>query len=142
MTSKRVLLLDTHVWLWLALGTPGKIPADVISEFDESIAASPLWVSIISVWELALLESKGRLRLPMSVEAWVREALSPPTLRLLALEAPQVVIDSSNLPGQFHADPADRLLVASARHLGAHLVTHDQKIIDYGAAGHVQVLPV
>jgi len=89
-----------------------------------------------------LLESKGRLRLPMSVEAWIREALSPPALRLLGLDAPQVVIDSCNLPGPFHADPADRILVASARHLDAHLVTHDQKIIDYGEAGYVQVLPV
>lgn len=142
MTSKRVLLLDTHVWLWLAFGAPGKIPPHVVSEFDESNATSPLWVSIISVWEVALLESKGRLRLPMSVEAWIREALSPPTLRLLELDAPQVVIDSCNLPGQFHADPADRLLVASARHLDAQLVTHDQKIIDYGKAGYVQVLPV
>jgi PIN domain nuclease of toxin-antitoxin system len=142
MTSKRVLLPDTHVWLWLAFGAPGKIPPHVVSEFDESNASSPLWISIISVWEVALLESEGRLRLPMSVEAWMREALSPPTLRLLELDAPQAVIDSCNLPGQFHADPADRLLVASARHLDAHLVTHDQKIIDYGKAGYVQVLPV
>lgn len=141
MRPEQTLMLDTHVWLWLAFGTPGKIKSDTSAILAQASIASPLWVSVISVWEIALLESKGRLRLPMSVETWIAQALSRPEIRLLGLDNTRIAIDSCNLPGDFHPDPADRLLVATARNINARLVTHDQKILDYGQAGYVQVLP-
>jgi len=140
MQAERPLLLDTHVWLWLAFDIPGKISPSTRARLEQASIESPLWISIVSIWEIALLESKGRLRLPMSVDAWVRHAFSLPEIRLLKLDDPQVTIASCNLPGGFHPDPADRFLVASARHLNAELVTQDQKILDYGKAGYVQVL--
>ena len=135
------LLLDTHVWLWLAFGTPEKIKAGTRKALEQASTDEPLLISIISVWEVALLEAKQRLSLPMTVEAWVERALDRPDIRLIRLDRSRTVIDSCRLPGNFHPDPADRLLVATARSENAVLVTHDKKILDYGAAGHVKVLP-
>ncbi|MHB8253984.1 MAG: type II toxin-antitoxin system VapC family toxin [Acidiferrobacter sp.] len=135
------LLLDTHVWLWLAFGTPGKIKASTRKVLEQATPDKPLLISIISVWEVALLEAKQRLGLPMTVEAWIERALDRHDIRLIGLDRPRIVIDSCCLPGDFHPDPADRLLVATARSENAVLVTHDKKILDYGAAGHVKVLP-
>lgn len=134
------LLLDTHVWLWLASGTTEKLKPDARKVIEQASVSNPLLVSIISVWEVALLESKKRLRLPMSVNEWVERALDRPDIRLVGLEHARTVIDSCRLPGDFHPDPADRLLVATARSENAVLVTHDKKILDYGASGHVRVL--
>lgn len=97
-------------------------------------------VSNFCIGEVALLESKKRLRLPMSVHEWVERALDRPDIRLIGLEHPRTVIDSCRLPGDFHPDPADRLLVATARRENAVLVTQDMKILDYGASGHVRVM--
>jgi len=139
MNSGR-LILDTHVRLWLASGTPEKLRPDTRKALEQASGSSPLLVSIISVWEIALLESKKRLRLPMSVNEWVERALDRPDIRLIGLEHARTVIDSCGLSGDFHSDPADRLLVATARRENATLVTHDRKILDYGATGHVRVL--
>lgn len=134
------LLLDTHVWLWLAFGTPEKLRPATRKAVERASVSSPLLVSIISVWEVALLESKKRLRLPMSVNEWVERALDRPEIRLVGLEHASTVIDSCRLPGDFHPDPADRLLVATARRENAVFVTQDRKILEYGATGHVRVL--
>jgi PIN domain nuclease of toxin-antitoxin system len=138
--NTRRLLLDTHVWLWLASGTPEKLKPGTRKALEQASVSNPLLVSIISVWEIALLESKKRLRLPMSVNEWVERALDRPDIRLIGLEHATTVIDSCRLPGDFHPDPADRLLVATARRENAVLVTHDRKILDYGTTGHVRVL--
>jgi len=134
------LLLDTHVWLWLAAGTPEKLKPATHKTLEQASDSSPLLVSIISVWEVALLESKKRLRLPMSVNEWVERALDRPGIRLIGLDHARTFIDSCRLPGDFHPDPADRLLVATARRENAVLVTHDRKILAYGATGNVRVL--
>jgi PIN domain nuclease of toxin-antitoxin system len=134
------LILDTHVWLWLASGTPEKLKPDARKALEQASVSNPLLVSIISVWEVALLESKKRLRLPMSVNEWVERALDRPDIRLIGLAHARTVIDSCRLPGDFHPDPADRLLVATARRENAVLVTHDRKILAYGTTGHVRVL--
>ena len=84
--NTRRLLLDTHVWLWLAFGTPEKLRPATRKALERASVSSPLLVSIISVWEVALLESKKRLRLPMSVNEWVERALDRPEIRLIGLE--------------------------------------------------------
>jgi PIN domain nuclease of toxin-antitoxin system len=134
------LILDTHVWLWLAFATAEKLRPSTRKVLQQADASNPLLVSIISVWEVALLESKKRLRLPMPVHEWVERALDRQEIRLVGLEHAGTVIDSCRLPGDFHPDPADRLLVATARRENAVLVTQDRKILDYGSAGHVRVL--
>lgn len=136
----RPLLLDTHVWIWLAFGTPGVFKAVVQKRLDVSDRARPLHVSIISAWEVAMLAAKGRLNLTMPTHAWIEQSLSHPAIRQVAFDDPAVAVESNELPGSFHADPADRLLVATARIGGYALVTRDRKILDYGKAGHVNVL--
>jgi PIN domain nuclease of toxin-antitoxin system len=95
-----------------------------------------LFLSVISVWELGLLESKGRIHLHTSCARWVEEALAMPGLTVAPL-TPAIAIESSRLPGKFHADPADRIIVATARALGARLLTSDKNIRAYGRQRHV-----
>jgi PIN domain nuclease of toxin-antitoxin system len=90
------------------------------------------------VWEIGMLESKGRLLLNLPCEAWVREALKTPGLTLAPL-TPEIAVDSTRLPGAFHGDPADRIIVATARRLGARLLTRDRKLLEYGRKRHVPI---
>jgi PIN domain nuclease of toxin-antitoxin system len=136
------LLLDTHVWLWLALGVPKKIAPTAMSAIEEAGQSGKLLVSAISVWEIALLESRQRIVLPLPVNDWFALAISRPEIKLVGLSRPATIVDSVNLPGEIHSDPADRLLIATARARRAVLATHDEKIITYGKAGHVKVLAV
>jgi PIN domain nuclease of toxin-antitoxin system len=88
-----------------------------------------------------MLEAKGRITLSRPVDDWVRLALSAPGTRLLPIE-PQIAIESTRLPGALHGDPADRLLVASARVMAGRLATRDGRIIEYSQSGNVDVLDV
>jgi PIN domain nuclease of toxin-antitoxin system len=85
-----------------------------------------------------MLEAKGRIRLTSPCGQWVRDALATPGLTLLPL-TPEISLDSSRLPAPFHGDPADRIIVASARATAARLLTRDAKLIDYGRRRHVAV---
>jgi PIN domain nuclease of toxin-antitoxin system len=136
------LLLDTHVWLWLSLGTPKKIPTAILQVLEEAGKSNGLMVSIVSIWELALLVARDRIVLPLPLSDWVALSLSRPEIRLVGLTRPATAIDSVYLPGEIHADPADRFLIATARSQRARLATHDEKIIAYGRAGHIKVLEV
>jgi len=134
------LLLDTHIWLWLACGVQGKIRPSTLRAIEQAGQRRDLFISIISVWEIALLESKRRIVLPMPTQKWMARALDNPGLKLIALDEPEIVLDSCQLPEQLHADPADRFLVATARARNAVLVTADQRILDYSKSGHVKTL--
>lgn len=140
MRAEPSLLLDTHVWLWLACGTQGKISPAALRAIERAGQRRTLFVSIISVWEIALLENKGRIVLPMTTQQWVARALDNPEIKLIGLDEPEIVLDSCQLPGEFHADPADRFLVAIARARNAALVTADQRILNYSNLGHVKAL--
>lgn len=134
------LLLDTHIWLWLACGVEGKIGPATLRAIERAGQRHALFVSIISVWEIALLESKKRIALPMPTQKWVARALDNPEIKLIGLDELDIVLDSCQLPDEFHADPADRFLVATARAKNATLVTADQRILDYSKLGHVKTL--
>jgi PIN domain nuclease of toxin-antitoxin system len=136
------LLLDTHVWLWLSLGTPDKIPPAALEVLEAVGAADGLLVSIISVWELALLVARNRVVLPLPIRDWVALAFDRPDIKLIGLTRPNTAIDSVFLPGDIHGDPADRFLIATARRRRIALATNDEKIIAYGRAGHVKVFEV
>jgi PIN domain nuclease of toxin-antitoxin system len=96
-------------------------------------------VSAITPWEIGLLVSKGRLQLGSDVMQWIRSALAKPGVRLAPLE-PEIAVASTRLPFEMHADPADRILVATARHLGATLVTADGALLDLAKNGHFRAL--
>ncbi|MBI5576755.1 MAG: type II toxin-antitoxin system VapC family toxin [Deltaproteobacteria bacterium] len=138
--TERVLLLDTHVWLWLMSGEGDMKPSGV-RVMEEAASQGLVRISAISVWEVAMLEAKGRIRLSKDCMAWVNEALGAPGIALVPL-APEIAVESSRLPGTFHGDPADRIIVATARREGAILLTRDKRILAYGKAKHLSVMAV
>ena len=134
-----VLLLDTHVWFWLVDGSP-RLPEAALAAIDGAAARGELLVSVVSVWEISMLEAKGRVRFDTTCLAWVEQALAPP-VRLAPL-TPEIAVESTRLPGSFHPNPADRLLTATARVEGAFLMTRDRRIVAYAREGHVRTVPV
>ncbi len=130
-----MIVLDTHVWVWWVHGD-----ARLTTTQAKAILAnepSGIGVSAISCWEVAKLVERGKLKLPRPVVAWLREALGYPGVRLLGL-TPEIAAASAALPDPFHRDPADQIIVATARTHGASLVTSDRKILSYP---HVQTIP-
>jgi PIN domain nuclease of toxin-antitoxin system len=133
------LLLDTHCWIWLQFGTANRLTEPVRLAVEQAGAAGALLISVMSVWEVAMLESKGRLELHSPVDAWIQNALATPGLSMAPL-TPEIAIESCNLPPPFHGDPTDRIIVATARKMGATLLTRDRKIIEYGRKRHLSLL--
>jgi PIN domain nuclease of toxin-antitoxin system len=132
------VLLDTHALVWLVMGDERLRPA-VRRRIEAAAQQQQLWVSAITPWEVGVLVAKARLVLDRDVMDWLQAALALPGIRLAPLE-PVVAVASTRLPGDLHGDPADRLIVATARRLGAALVTADAALLAYGQLGHVQVL--
>lgn len=125
MTSP--VLLDTHIWLWWLLGQ------DELGQKDRQRlqalvrAGTPPSVSAISLWEVQMLVSKGRLPLTLPLSRWLPLATAPETVRVLPLDT-DVVLAVNELPDSFHGDPADRIIVATARAHGLPLLTRDASI--------------
>ncbi len=139
--SGKPLLLDTHVWVWLMNGDELLESCRARPQLEKTAQGAGLRVSAISVWELGMLEAKGRLSFSLDGEQWVRRALTAPGISLAPL-TPEIALASSRLPDAFHGDPVDRIIAATARQIGAGLVTKDRQIITYGQKGHLSVLPV
>ncbi len=134
--GSRPLLLDTHVWLWFFEGNRDEIRPPLERRLEAAGRDRRLLVSVLSVWEIAMLEAKRRVRLSMDCRAWVRRALDAPGLHLHPL-TPAIAIESTRLPGTVRGDPVDRMLIATARLTGAAIVSRDARILDYARAGHV-----
>jgi len=119
-----LIVLDTHVWLWWC-----DAPERLSEAARETVEASAsVGVSTLSAWELATLVARGRISLDRDVGPWVRQALAAPRVQSLAPSA-QVAVHAGLLDARsFPGDPADRLIYATARSLGATLVTRDQAI--------------
>lgn len=129
-----MIVLDTHVWVWWVDGGTQLPPAYLT--LLQAEAANGLGVSAISCWEVAKLVELGRLQLALPVDQWLAQALQSP-VQLLPL-SPEVAVGSTQLPAPFHRDPADQIIVATARFYGCPLVTLDRLIRAYP---HVQLAP-
>lgn len=130
------LLIDTHYWLWLTAASRDRLTEQNLTTIRAAASAANLLLSAISVWEVAMLESKGRIKLFKQCALWVEEGLAMPGLTLAPL-SPAIAIESNHLPGEFHGDPADRIIVATARITGARLLTADQNIRAYAQQQYV-----
>lgn len=137
--SAKPVLLDTHAWIWLMEDNPHF--KKFKSAIDELVPESNILVSTISLWEVAMIESKRRIRFPVSVLEWLRKAVTAPGLRVIPI-SPEIAVESCQLPELFHGDPADKLLIATARIFDSRLVTHDKKILTYAQKGHLEVLAI
>ena len=133
-----MILLDTHVLVWAVDGNP-RLGPNAATAIEEARRTERIGVSAITPWEIALLAEKGRLRLAQDVGEWMDAALNAQGLDVLPIE-PAIAVASVRLPGELHADPADRLIIATARHWRASLATADRTIADYAADGHLRVI--
>lgn len=130
-----MIVLDTHVWVWW-VHDDAQLPENYRA-YIQAHEADGLGVSIISCWEVAKLVEYQRLKLPIPVAEWLDQALAYPGIQLLDL-TPRIVVESTQLPGTFHRDPADQMIVATARVYDSPLVTLDDKIRAYP---HAQLQP-
>ena len=123
-----MILLDTHTWIWSHSQTKllsAKVKKLIMrSQIDQRTIAS------ISIWEFAMMVSKGRINLKIDPRRWLTEAITKSGLHVIEL-TPEIAMDSCHLPGDFHQDPADRIIVATARTHNLMLLTKDRKIIEY-----------
>jgi PIN domain nuclease of toxin-antitoxin system len=121
------VLIDTHIWIWWLTGQNELSPKN--RKYLDSLAAggTPPCLSAISLWESQMLFRKSRLILTMDFAHWLPQASDPDVIRLLPLDA-RVVLALDALPKNFHGDPADRIIVATARAHNLALMTEDRKI--------------
>ena len=129
-----MILLDTHIWIWWVQGSE-RLTAAMQQALEEH-ESDALGISVISCWEVAKLAEVGRLQLPVPTLDWLNSALGYPGIQLLEL-TPHIAVESTQLPGTFHRDPADQIIVATARVHGCALLTADRKLLDYP---HVRTL--
>jgi PIN domain nuclease of toxin-antitoxin system len=128
MGGQPVIVLDTHIWVWWCNQSEQLRRSD--REALAAHVAEGLGVSAISCWEVAKLVEKGRLKLSLDLDLWMNTALALPGIVLLPL-TPEIAVESVRLPPPIHSDPADQLIVATSRRLGAPLATADERLRNY-----------
>ena len=132
------LLWDTCAAIWIyeeATLAPGAIDAMTTANRE----GVPSYISPITAWEVAMLAARGRLQLLIRPERWFTNLFEVRGVRLADM-SPDLLIASSYLPGTPPKDPTDRIIAATARELGATLVTRDRALLGYGEQGHIAVV--
>ena len=134
-----MLLLDTHVWIWSANGDSSLVGPRSRSLLLKAEAREAIRVSPVTIFELSALHTSGRLRLARPLEQWVGDSFAAAGVRVAELTS-SVAMDAGSIPRTALADPLDRLLVSTARHLDAIFVTADRQILEYASeTGNVRV---
>ena len=123
-----MIVIDTHIWIWWVHGHTDLKPwmRDLLLKHE----SSGIGISVISCWEIARLVADSKLDLNRPVASWFGYAFDYPGVQLLDL-SPGISIDANQLPGEIHKDPADRIIIATARVFGCELLTADQTILNY-----------
>jgi PIN domain nuclease of toxin-antitoxin system len=133
------LLLDTHAAIWIVRNEKlAPRAVDAINAAHQE--AGTVFVSPITAWEVGILVARNRINLLMTPQRWFARLLNFPGMQLTEL-SPDILMASSFLPGDPPRDPADRIMLATARDLGATLVTRDRALLKYGQDGHVSTIP-
>jgi PIN domain nuclease of toxin-antitoxin system len=138
MSETPPLLLDTHAAIWITEDHP--LASEAVNAIETVYRKNgTVFVSAITAWEVGLLVSRNRLGLAARPERWFQQLLAVPGIRLAEL-SPDILIASAFLPGTPPRDPADRIILATARDLGATLITRDRLLLKYGEAGQVSTI--
>ena len=124
-----MIVLDTHAWIWW-VSSPEYLSETAKQTIDEAATGKNIFISSISAWEIAILVSRGRLKLTMNPADWVAASEALPFFDFVPVSN-SIALKSVQLPGILHDDPADRIIIATAVSLGAVLVTKDEKIRNY-----------
>lgn len=124
-----MILLDTHAWVWL-VSEPERLSVEARTLIEEHVAQGQVLVSSISVWEVAMLVDKGRLKLRLDVSTWLGKCEALTFLTFVPLDN-EIALRSVALPNWPHPDPADRIIAATALKLGIPLVTQDKALRRY-----------
>jgi PIN domain nuclease of toxin-antitoxin system len=122
-----MIILDTHIWIWWADNNPRLTQQH--RQWIQQYQSQGLGVSMISCWEVAKLVENDKLAMSIAVDEWLMAAFAYPGVQLLNLTIP-IIVESTKLTG-FHRDPADQLIVATAKIYGCPLLTADAKILAY-----------
>jgi len=122
-------LLDTHAWVWWVT-EDRRLSRSALRTIERDRAKDVLSLSLISIWEVAKKVEKGQLVLDRPLDEWLDSAAHQPGLHLIELSRP-ILVESCRLPSPFHGDPADQIIVATARDRDAAIVTRDQRIREY-----------
>ena len=130
-----MIVLDTHTLVWWVTGDVA-LSKKAKTAIDRELNGGQIIVSAISAWEIAVLVERERLVLSMDVESWLATVAKIDAVRFIPLDV-GIALKSVDLPGSFHKDPADRMIVATARKLAVPLVTKDEKIRAYA---HVKTI--
>jgi len=131
------LLLDTHILIWYVEGD-SHLTKQQIEILEKARRQNKLYISAISIWEITMLSEKERIVLSVTLSEWIDKALSIEGLNIIDLSA-DILIESCQLPHYLHKDPADRMIIATARHLRISLMTFDNKMIEYADKGYLTI---
>jgi PIN domain nuclease of toxin-antitoxin system len=132
------VLLDTCAAIWLMAGDPLSEASRALL-LDARATNVGIYVSPFTAWEIGMLVAKDRVQLALSPEAWFEALLAIPDIRLASL-TPAILLASTVLPGTPPSDPADRIIVATARTLDLVVITRDRQMLDYGDQGHLRAI--
>ena len=136
MNNSEKLILDTHVLIWYLEGI--NLKDQQVKLIEAAKLSNNLYLSAISIWEIAMLVSKEKIILSIPLKDWIEKLQEIGGLKILDLSL-AILIESCNLPHYSHKDPVDRMIIASAREIEAKLVTFDEKIKDYGTKGYLKI---
>lgn len=134
-----MLLLDTHAWIWSVEGSTRRVGRRARQLLSRAESQDAIRISPVAMFEVTILHVAGRVHLARPPEQWILEALGQRGVGVAEL-TPSIAIDAGSIPRTALADPVDRLLVATARHLGATFLTGDAPVLDYASrTGSVRV---
>ena len=134
------IIIDTHIFLWLMEGSKD-LHSSEIKLINKVINNGQILVSAISFWEIAMLQKLKKISLSIPIKDWISKSVSQTGIKISEIDI-AILIESVHLPGNFHKDPADRIIVATSRTKKVPLLTHDGRIINYGEEGHLQLATV
>jgi PIN domain nuclease of toxin-antitoxin system len=123
-----MILLDTHTWIWSHSAT--KLLSDDVKNRIKKTLTDQRAIASISIWEFAMMVVKGRINVKIDPKLWLDNAIKKSGIKVIEL-SPEIAMESCNLPGDFHKDPADQIIVATARIHNLTLLTKDRKILQY-----------
>lgn len=132
-----MIVLDTHALIW-AVQDDALLGRNASAQIDATAREDRILVPVMCAWEVAMIEKRGKVVFPGGASLWFRRIVESPAFVLAPLE-PEIAIESVRMDWD-HRDPADRIMVATARHWKMPLVTADEKILAYAAAGHLEAI--